>query len=121
MATLPIEIIDEFAPKASPNYRAAFSQGDDLLSQYGVNTPLRVTHFMAQAMHETGALTKLVESGKYRDGSLASMWDAGNWHRYFSDRNACIGMAKQCTVDKGEALLSLVYGNRMGNGPPETH
>jgi putative chitinase len=76
---------------------------------------------MAQAMHETGALTKLVESGMYHETSLASMWDAGNWHRYFSDRNACLGMAQQCGTDKGEALLSLVYSNRMGNGPPETH
>jgi putative chitinase len=121
MATLAIEIIDQFAPNACPNYRAAFDEGSELLSQFNVTTPRRIAHFMAQAMHETGALTKLVESGVYHDGSLGSMWDAGNWHRCFSDRNACTGMAKQCAIDKGEALLSLVYGNRMGNGPPETH
>ena len=121
MATLPIEIVEQFAPNASPNYRAAFEEGDALLTQFGVTTPLRVAHFMAQAMHETAALTELVESGMYRDASLASMWDAGNWHRYFTDRAACLAMANQCAVDKGEALLSLVYGNRMGNGPPDTH
>ncbi|TPG56216.1 peptidoglycan-binding protein [Sphingomonas glacialis] len=29
-------------------------------------------------------------------------------------------MADQCAIDGGVALFSLVYGKRMGNGPPET-
>jgi putative chitinase len=108
----------KFAPQAKPNYVKAFQLGDELLAEHGITTPLRLTHFMAQVMHETGGLTLLVESGNYSKGALGKMWDAGNWRRYFSDRDGCVKMADSCRADKGEALFNLVYGGRMGNGPP---
>jgi len=120
MAVRAIEVVDKVAPRALQAYRQAFEQGDALLAEYGISTPLRLAHFLAQAMHETGGLTILVESGSYKQKGLAGMWDGGNWHRYFESRDACLKMADQCVVDRGEALFSLVYGNRLGNGPPET-
>jgi putative chitinase len=113
-----IEIVDKVAPNARPQYRQAFEQGDALLEEHGINTPLRLAHFLAQACHETGGLSILVESGNYKEKSLAAMWDGGNWHRYFKNRAECLKMADQCAIDRGIALFSLVYGNRMGNGPP---
>lgn len=109
-----------FAPKAKDNYIKAFRLGQPLLDQAGIDTPLRLAHFMAQAMHETGALTILTESGHYSRKALATMWDGGNWHRYFADRAACLAMADTCAADSGEALLNVVYANRMGNGPPSS-
>ncbi len=110
----------KFAPNAHANYVKAFQLGDDLLAQAGIVTPMRLAHFMAQVMHETGGLRILRESGKYSRKALASMWDGGNWHRYFANRDACLAMADKCAVDGGEALFNLVYGNRMGNGPPSS-
>ena len=120
MAVRAIDIVSRFAPSAKPNYRGAFESGDALLSQYGVTTPKRLAHFMAQVFHETGALTILVEGGRYTVKGLGRMWDSGNWHRYFDNRDQCTAMAANCDVDGGEALFNLVYGNRMGNGPPES-
>jgi putative chitinase len=113
-----IDIVNAFAPKAKPEYHQAFEQGDTLLDQYSVNTPIRLAHFMAQVMHETGGLTILKENGNYSEKNLARMWDSGNWHRYFANRADCLAMGAKCTADHGEALFDLVYGNRMGNGPP---
>lgn len=114
------EIIAKFAPNAKAAYLKAFEQGGALLQAAGISTPMRLAHFMAQCLHETGGLTILVESGMYTRKSLAKMWDDGNWHKYFANREACLAMAEQCAIDKGQALFSLVYGNRMGNGPAES-
>lgn len=114
------DIVTRFAPGANPKYKNAFQQGDALLAKSGITTPLRLAHFMAQVLHETGGLTVLVESGKYSAKNLGDMWDSGNWHKYFANRAGCVKMADQCKIDHGVALFSLVYGNRMGNGAPAT-
>ncbi|MBN8807080.1 MAG: glycoside hydrolase family 19 protein [Sphingomonas sp.] len=118
MTVTAAAIVARFAPRALPAYAAAFRDPGGLLATAGIATPLRLAHFMAQAMEETGALTVAVENGNYSAGALARMWDSGNWHRYFADRDACIAMAATCRRDGGETLFNLVYGNRMGNGPP---
>jgi putative chitinase len=109
-----------FAPKAKDNYIKTFQLGQPLLDQAGVDTPLRLAHFMAQVMHETGGLAILTESGRYTRKALGAMWDGGNWHRYFANRAACLAMADTCAADSGEALFNVVYANRMGNGPPSS-
>jgi len=121
MAISAIDVIEKFAPSANKAYRAAFADGQSRLDDAGITTALRLAHFMAQCMHETGALTILVESGRYSAKNLGTMWDSGNWHRYFANRAECVAMAEQCKKDSGVALFSLVYGKRMGNGPKETH
>lgn len=120
MAVAAIDIVRKFAPTAKDAYVQAFAGGDAQLAAAGIDRPLRLAHFMAQCLHETGGLTILIESGRYSAANLATMWDSGNWHRYFANRDACIAMAAQCKVDGGVALFSLVYGNRMGNGAPAT-
>lgn len=120
MPVRAIDIVAKFAPKAKAVYLEAFERGDAQLSAAGITMPIRLAHFMTQCLHETGGLTVFIESGMYTRKSLARMWDDGNWHRYFPDRDACLAMADQCAIDKGEALFNLVYGNRMGNGPKES-
>lgn len=114
------EVVAKFTPKANAVYRNAFEVGDALLQSSGITTPMRLAHFMAQAAHETGGFSLLIESGRHTEKSLGALWDEGNWHRYFENRSSCIAMAAQCSVDGGEALFNLVYGNRMGNGPAES-
>lgn len=118
MTVTASDIVRRFAPNAKPAYVEAFADAGGLLAAAGITTPLRLAHFMAQALHETGALSILVESGRYSAKNLGDMWDSGNWHRYFPDRSACVAMADHCARDGGVALFNLVYGNRMGNGPP---
>ena len=120
MSIAAIDVVKKFAPAAKQPYVDAFADPGGLLAAAGINTPLRLAHFMAQCIHETGSFAFLVESGRYSEKALGKMWDSGNWRKYFKDRAAMVAMAAQCAVDGGEALFSLVYGGRMGNGPPET-
>ncbi len=110
-----VDIARRLCRRARPEYLEAFEQGDALLDEAGINTPLRLAHFLAQVLHETGGLTVLVENHRYSAKNLANTWDDGNWHRYFPNKAALVAMAGQ-----GERLFNIVYGNRMGNGGPET-
>jgi putative chitinase len=120
MTVRATDIVTKFAPAAKPVYAQAFADPGGLLQTAGIVTPLRLAHLMTQCLHETGAFSLLVESGRYSANALGTMWDSGNWHRYFADRAACVAMATQCAVDGGVELFSLVYGERMGNGPSAT-
>ena len=75
MSVTASDIVLKFVPKAKDVYEQAFAGGTTLLQQYGITTPLRLAHFMAQCLHETGALTILIESGRYSEKALARMWD----------------------------------------------
>lgn len=120
MSVKAIDVVHKFAPGAKQAYVDAFADPGGLLAAAKIDTPLRLAHFMAQCFHETGAFSLLVESGRYSEKALGKMWDSGNWHKYFKDRDAIVAMAAQCAIDGGEALFSLVYGGRMGNGPAAT-
>lgn len=121
IAPLTAADVRRLAPNARPDIVKAIVEGWDTIIGAGIDTPLRLAHFFAQILTETGGFQIYIENGNYNAKNLADMWDAGNWHRYFpGGRAACIAMAEQCRKDHGEALFNLVYSNRMGNGPPES-
>ena len=50
-----LEQIDQLAPGARPGYRGAFAAGQEVLERFGIaDSPLRVAHFIAQLLHESG-------------------------------------------------------------------
>lgn len=111
----PIDIVRRLCPRARPEYLAAFENGDDQIKAAGITTPRRLAHFLAQVLHETDGLKIFVESAGYTRENLSDTWDQGNWHSYFPSKSAMMDMAGH-----GEELFNIVYGNRMGNGPPSS-
>jgi len=61
-----VSIVRKVAPRCYPNYLKAFEDGDDIFERFKINTPLRIAHFLAQALYETGRGTVLFESLKYK-------------------------------------------------------
>ena len=76
-----------------------------LLNNYGINTPIRLAHFMAQIEHESG-LKPISENLNYSAQGLADTFP-----KYFKNRIEANAYARQ-----PEKIANRVYANRMGNG-----
>lgn len=87
----------EYAVELATKYKT-------LLTKNGINTPLRLAHFFAQAFHESG-LEPISENLSYSATRLREVFP-----KYFT-----VEQAKKYA--KNPLLIgSRVYGNRMGNG-----
>ena len=76
-----------------------------MLPLYGIDTPLRVAHFMAQVLHESGMMRHTVENMNYSAKALRRVF-----RKYFTVERA------QRYARKSEKIGNRVYANRMGNG-----
>jgi putative chitinase len=80
------------------------------LSCFDINTPKRVAAFLAQCGHESAGFNVLEENLNYSAQALLRVFP-----KYFKSE----GMAADYSR-KPAKIGNLVYGNRMGNGPPES-
>src|SRR5213593_2703433 len=107
MAT-PSEILVQVSPRAYPNYVRAFADGKELLEAFGIDTPMRIAHFMAQMLHETGAGTVLFESMLYTTAErLLQIFGEGH-HSAAIRQDEVAGLLRN-----PEGLAERVYG--LGN------
>jgi putative chitinase len=78
-----------------------------VMEKFGVNTPLRLAHFLAQCGHESGGFRLTQENLNYSAKGLM-----GIFKKYFPTQALADAYAR-----KPEKIANRVYGNRMGNGP----
>jgi putative chitinase len=83
---------------------------DQLLDDYEINTPLRVSHFIAQCAHESGNFVFIKENLNYKAASLQKIFS-----KYFPTAELAAQYA-----NKPERIANRVYASRMGNGPEES-
>jgi putative chitinase len=106
-----LEQIQRLAPNARSSYREAFRNGQPMLDRCGISeSPLRVAHFMAQVLHESGGLTFQIESLNYSAERLPKVWPT----RFKPD--GPLDPAE--FAHNQEKLGNSVYGGRMGNTDP---
>lgn len=86
------------------------NQIPSVVEKFGINTPLRLSHFLAQCGHESGGFKIVNENLNYSTKGLMT-----TFKKYFPNKS----LAEQYQR-KPEAIASKVYGNRMGNGPEST-
>jgi putative chitinase len=96
--------IAHVAPEARENYLEAIRNGGSLFEQHGITTGLRMAHFLAQAMAETGAFKVVRESMSY---SVPRMLEIFGVHHH----SAKITAAEAPALAHNEhALAERVYG-----------
>jgi putative chitinase len=83
------------------------AQLPDTIAKFGLDTPVKLAHFLAQAGHESGGFKLVNENLNY--GAKGLM---GIFKKYFPTE----AKAKEYER-KPEKIANLVYGGRMGNGP----
>lgn len=95
------------APRAKPAVvKAIVDRAPLVLPKYGITTPLRMAHFFAQLLHESGGFTILEENLNYTAVRLTEVWPS---------RFRTIGAATPYARNP-VGLANNVYANRMGNG-----
>ena len=107
-----IDIMRRVAPRAREDYLLAFERGDSLLKSHGITTPLRVAHFLAQVLHESGGLTIEWESGNYSAPRLLQIFGVGNHSAAITPSEAA-ELANQPMPRREELIFERVYG--LGN------
>jgi len=99
------------APNTRSSYRDAFQNGQGVLDQHNISeTPLRVAHFMAQVLHESGGLAIQFENLNYSAERLPKVWPSR-----FKPKGPLNPIDYAHNPQK---LANEVYGGRMGNTGP---
>lgn len=80
-----------------------------ILPKYDINTPKRITSFIAQCGHESAGWTTFAENLNYSAEGLKTYFG-----KYFINKDL------NDYARKPEKIANLVYANRMGNGPEES-
>ena len=86
---------------------SVIAQIPETAAKFGIDTPLRLAHFLAQCGHESGGFRLTKENLNYSAKGLK-----GIFSKYFKEA----GLAEQYER-KPEKIANRVYGGRMGNGP----
>ena len=86
------------------------AQIPDVAAKFGINTPLRLAHFLAQCGHESGGFKLTNENLNYSADGLKKIFP-----KYFTKAGLAESYARQ-----PEKIASRVYGGRMGNGDEST-
>lgn len=89
---------------------AVIAQIPDTAAKFGINTPLRLAHFLAQCGHESGGFKAVQENLNYSAKGLN-----GIFKKYFPTEAAAAAYARNPAK-----IAAKVYGGRMGNGPEAT-
>lgn len=102
-----IDVVRRVAPRAHPSYLAALEAGDAAMTAAGLTTGLRLAHFLAQVLHESGGLTVTYEDMRYRAPRILEIFGVGRHSAAVTPTQA------KALAGQPEALAERVYG--LGN------
>ena len=77
-----------------------------IIEKFGIDSPLRLSHFLSQCAHESGNFKFVKENLNYSADGLRKIFP-----KYFPTIEAANKYARQ-----PEKIANKVYGSRMGNG-----
>lgn len=88
---------------------SVIAQIPETASKFGIDTPLKLAHFLAQCGHESGGFRLTQENLNYSSQGLKNIFP-----KYFP------GNLSESYARNPQKIASKVYGGRMGNGPEST-
>jgi putative chitinase len=84
---------------------SVIAQIPDTAAKFGITTPLRLAHFLAQASHESGGFKAVNENLNYSADGLKKIFP-----KYFP------GNLNESYARQPQKIANRVYASRMGNG-----
>ncbi|MFR0689552.1 glycoside hydrolase family 19 protein [Enterobacterales bacterium AE_CKDN230030158-1A_HGKHYDSX7] len=98
-------------PNARPVAGVFLPALNEALPDFAIDTPWRVSAFLAQVGHESAQLTRCVENLTYSAQRLAAVWP----RRFRSADGSPTALAREVAYQP-ERIANLVYAGRNGNG-----
>jgi putative chitinase len=103
--------LTQLAPQARAEYLQTFADADTVLAKYGINdNGLRLSHFMAQVLHETGGLKILTESMNYKPDALIALFSR---KRISIEDAQRLGRTDAHPADQ-RGIANILYGGAFG-------
>lgn len=109
-ALLTIDDVKRISPNAQDAFAQALVDASEAFEEHGVTTRLRMAHFIAQVMTETGGLERLDENMNYSYETLL---------RVFSRQTISEQKAREI-ARQPQQIANWVYGARLGNRGRDT-
>ena len=90
---------------------------DKYRMKFGLNTDMRLAQFLAQVREEVGPEFKVIrESLNYKEEAVLKMWP----NRISVEQAEKYARDEDTPVANQEVIANLAYGNRLGNGAPDS-
>ena len=86
--------------------KSIMDQIPDVMEKFKIDTPLRLSHFLAQCAHESGNFFVVYENLNYSAKALRAVFG-----KYFPDEATALAYER-----KPEKIANIVYASRGGNG-----
>lgn len=87
------------------------------MDEFQIDGPARQAAFLAQIVHESDGLTRVVENLNYSAPRLVAVWPH---HFYLPPDDAKGRYEASQYAHRPEPLANLIYAQRLGNGPVES-
>jgi predicted chitinase len=111
--------ISHLSPEAKSNYLQAIRDGGPAFESHGITTPLRMAHFMAQAMAETGGFTVLRESMSYKVPRMLKIFGVGNHSaRVTAEEAPALAHNEHALSERVYGLGNPTKASELGNTEP---
>jgi putative chitinase len=104
--------LQKLAPGGKPEILGAIAELAPVLAEkYGINTPLRMAHFLAQTAHESGEFKVVEENLNYKTTALTAMFGS----RITAEQAGKVGR-NDATGQKADqaAIANIIYGGAWG-------
>jgi putative chitinase len=103
---LTVDSLRHIMPDASEDHILKYIDAlNNQMNKFGINTPLRIAHFIAQVAHESDSLKYSSENLNYSEKALRAVFG-----KYFPTDELAEAYARQ-----PEKIANRVYANRMHN------
>jgi len=109
------DLIRRIAPQCGTNASAVAAALGPTIERFGINTRLRLIHFLPQVAHESGGFVRKRENLNYKPEAILATFNTAKVKRFTPAQAEQYGRTAAHAADQ-PAIANIAYANRMGNG-----
>lgn len=109
------EVIRRIAPQCGANAAAVAAALAPAVERFGINTRLRLIHFLPQVAHESGGFVRKRENLNYKPEAILATFNTPKVKRFTPAQAQLYGRTAEHAANQ-QAIANIAYANRMGNG-----